>query len=501
MKLRHAALLLIPSLALVAALGWLLARKRVTREQVGVEPRPRIVAEHALDEGDSRVEVALEPEPDSVAEVSWPAQERPSQVRRLRVLVLDGATGEPAQESGVYLEPESPRMQPRGWRGLESIGYAETAEDAAWKEPHLVDADEEFRSFGDGITDSRGVAIVELVEPVPWILVRKGERFGMVRCPARSDSVTVHLWPLEQLEIEVVDRSGRPAEGALVVELQHSRMVFTDGAGRVRVPVIATSRGDAAEQLDFLLPLADTQPPRHVLASGESPTGPLRFVLGECSTLELVATSDGARIEGFDLEFRVRIDSREGEESRRTLDHWRSTPSGSIRIAHVSPGRTLHCKVIQSAPFPELVFPRVQLDSTEPGRAVTVREVPLQRGLVRFRGTAVDESGSPLARAWVNAATDAVVNGELRPSYLALDGGSANEAGKFDLLEFWDDHGRLADWEPGSSFEFEALCNGVLHVATVRTPPWGVHASVSRLRWLDFGTVVFRRTPPGTQAR
>lgn len=499
--MQRAALLLCVVLALVAALGWFVAKERVTRDPVAVAPVARGVEERDFEDGGARVAVAVEPEPTPAAEGALPAEEPPQQVRQLRVRVLDGETGEPVHEAGVYLEPESPRMQPRGLRGLGSIGYGETAEDFARREPYFVDADEEFRRLGDGITDSDGVAIVELEAPLPWIRVRKGARFGMSRCPARSDSVTILLGPLEQLEIEVVDASGRPAEGALVVELQHSRMEFTDRTGRVRVPVIATRRGDAAEKLDFLLPLADTQPPRHVIGSGESPNAPLRFVLGDCGTLELVATSDGARIEGFDLEFRVRIHSREGEESRIYLDHWQSTLSGSIRLPHVSPGRKLGCWIVENVPFPDLIFQRVQLDSTEPGRAVTVREIPLQRGLVRFRGIAVDESGSPLAKAWVNAETDAVVNGELRPNYLALDGGAANDAGEFDLLEFWDDHGRLADWKPGSSFDFEGLCNGVLYVATVRTPPWSCHASVSRLRWLDFGTVTFRRAPPGWQSR
>lgn len=501
MKLRRAALLLFIALAVVAATEWFVTGGRTTEEQAGVAPTARGVEGRALEEGGARVALAVEPEPTSAAETSLPAEEESSQVRQLRVRVLDGETGEPVHEAGVYLEPESPRMQPRGLRGLQSIGYAETAEDAARREPYFVDADEEFRQLGDGITDTDGVAIVELEEPVPWIRVRKGERFGMARCPAHSDSVTILIGPLEELEIEVVDASGRPAEGALVVELRHSRMEFTDRAGRVRVPVIATRRGDAAEKLDFLLPLADTQPARHVLGSGESPNGPLRFVLGECGTLELVATSDGAHIEGFDLEFRVRVHSREGEESGRTLDHWQSTLSGSVRLPHVSPGRKLGCWIVENAPFPELIFQRVQLDSTEPGRAVTVREIPVRRGLVRFRGIAVDESGSPLAKAWVNAETDAVVNGTLRPHYLVLDGGEANDAGEFDILEFWDDHGRLPDWEPGSSFEFEALCNKVSYLAVVRTPAWTWHKSVSRLRWLDFGTVVFRRAPPGWQRR
>jgi hypothetical protein len=501
MTMRRGAVTLLVLLALVAAIGWFVKNERATRERVGVTPTKTIVAERALDEGGARVAVTPEPEPTPAAEGSLPADEQPSQVRQLRVRVLDGETGNPVHEAGVYLESESPRMMPYGLRRLESIGYAETAEDVARTEPYFADADEEFRQLGDGITDPDGVAVVELEEPVPWIRVRKGERFGMARCPQHSDSVTILLKPLEQLEIEVVDRSGRPAEGALVVELQHSHMEFTDRAGRLRVPVIATQRSDGAEKLDFLLPLADTQPPRHVLGSGDSPNGPLRFVLGECGTLELLATSDGTRIENFELEFRVRIHSREGEESGRTLDHWQSTLAGSIRLPHVSPGRKLSCGIIHLVPFSELVFPRVEFDSTEPGRAVTVREIPLQRGLVRFRGIAVDESGSPLAKAWVNAATDAVVNGQLRPNYLALDGGAANDAGKFDILEFWHDHGRLPDWEPGSSFEFEAICKSVSYLATVRTPPWTCHTSVSRLRWLDFGTVVFRRTPPGWQPR
>jgi hypothetical protein len=224
-------------------------------------------------------------------------------------------------------------------------------------------------------------------------------------------------------------------------------------------------------------------------------------VLGECGTLELVATSDGVRIDAFDLEFRMDLNVPVGDDLETRVWFEQKSDTGSILIPHVSPGRMLNCKVFHSIPFSELVFPRVEFDSTEPGRAVTVREIPLQRGLVRFRGIAVDESGSPLAKAWVNAATDAVVNGQLRPNYLALDGGAANDAGKFDILEFWHDHGRLPDWEPGSSFEFEAICKSVSYLATVRTPPWTCHTSVSRLRWLDFGTVVFRRTPPGWQPR
>ncbi|MCY3003787.1 MAG: hypothetical protein NTV21_18475 [Planctomycetota bacterium] len=487
--MRPASRILLVLFVLIAALGWIASRESELGQPASIAPTGPRTLETPQPSSEARVAVEVGSEADVSDELSAEPKVRAVGARIVRVNVVDATTGAPVVGACVHAEWRSPRVESMHVLRLDEEGRPTSPGEG-------VEAEDAAQGCDGDLTDASGGVNVEVKDDRTWFRAHEGVRAGMARVPELLENATIQLRALAELEIEVVDRFGRPAVGALVVELEHSRLWPKDRTGRLKVPVIATGPSDEAEKLDFLLPLADSRPARHMVGTGELPTGVLRFVLDDCGTLELVASSDGVRIEGFELDFRVRLTSREGEESSRTLDLEQSTLSGSILIPHVSPGRRIACNVFHERPSCVLVFPRLEIDGTEPGRAFTAREIPLQRGLVRFRGVAVDESGSPLASALIWGETDSVMNGRLLQDDPVVYGVSVGPEGEFDTLESWDDHGRLPDWEPGRTFEFRARSQGARYVATMRAPHWTLHPSVSRLRWLDFGTIVFRRTDP-----
>jgi hypothetical protein len=477
--MRPASILLLMLLALVAALGWFVAKG----ERGAMEPaEPDVVAEVAARPVETAAAEAseverIELEPEVAAEVELAPEVAAGALGPCRVRVVEARTSSPVAGASVFVIRASPLE--RMFRLSKDFVASEESSDCK----------------RIGVTDAEGIVVVEPHERGDWIWASEGGRFGAIGRPAEESERTLVLHVPERLELEVHDASGAPAAGVRVLELGELADFVTDATGRVTLPMAPLPIAGAEASLEFVLPLVGSTPRRHKVRVSSKPRSPLKFTLGPNGTLELVATANGRplAVDGLSIRWGGLVPDTDGLE--RTWFWDEATTTGSVLVPHVGVGRELWGRAFHSS----FEFARTELAPLERAGELAVRTIPFERGRVRFRGVAVDSNGVPLRELHIVVSTCGTRGGEpqTRPFKFA---GRASPTGAFDIVETWRDGAEQPDWEPGPSVEFEALSDELESwVATMDTPVWTFDLGLSRARTLEFGTVVFRHA--GTTVR
>lgn len=469
--MRPASILLLVLLALALALGWFVARG----ERAEMEPAEPDVAQIAdaprAATATNRVErVELEPALVVVTEeVPEPAPKEPGPCR---VRVIDALTSLPVAGASVFLLAETP---------LAKLFQLSKDFDAPEDPSEALEV---------GLTDAEGIVVVEPGPPGDWIWASEGERVGAVARSIEAQERTLVLHVPEMLELEVHDAAGAPAAGARVLELGARADFLTDAAGRVALPLVPFPTEGSESTLDFVLPLVDTTPRRHTLQLGSKRRSPLKFTLGPSGTLELVATSNGrpVAVEGLSIRWGCLVPDGDGFEMTWLWEE--PTSTGSVLVPHVGVGRELWGRAFHRT----LVFPRTELAPIERAGDVALRTIPLERGLVHFRGIAVDSNGAPMPGLHVVVGTHGTYTRDSQPARLR-SAGQTGPSGEFDVVEKWSEDVEHREWEPGATFDLDIFTDAFdVLTTTVETPPWTFDRGLAPARLLDFGTVVFRRT-------
>lgn len=306
----------------------------------------------------------------------------PSAAATCRIRVVDAASGAPVPDARIWLQREdAPCTSPTWRRAIQRSNDVEvTLRDGLGHELEL---------------DARGEVLVP--RPARWLCVAaaRGALHGTATLQREDAECVIELEPCHALEVEVVDASGRPLEGAHVAfyrdelaEMQGTVTLIAGADGRISIPQLESAvwmRSGGPPMRLALAGGAACEPESVTLALDALPAAPVRLEAAEHGSLVVQLTDAHGKELALDGRCEVELlwdPALESSPTRRVGDLEEHLEDGRVAFECVGLGLSFDVLVRAEGHTGES---RTVPGPTEPGQSVLV-QVPIGERFVGVRG-------------------------------------------------------------------------------------------------------------------